>query len=97
MTIIVTANVAARYRGFLASCMLEIAPGVYTAPRMTRGIRDRVWLVLEEWYQEIAGGMILMTWRDKSLRGGQAIRVLGSSPTDLVDVDGLFLARRSGS
>ena len=43
MTVIVTVNVDARYRGFLASAMLEIAPGVYTAPRMTSGIRERVW------------------------------------------------------
>ncbi|TVR13365.1 MAG: type I-E CRISPR-associated endoribonuclease Cas2, partial [Planctomycetota bacterium] len=28
MTIVVTNDVADRYRGFLASCMLEIAPGV---------------------------------------------------------------------
>ena len=27
MTAVVTVNVAARYRGFLASAMLEIAPG----------------------------------------------------------------------
>ena len=43
MTVIVTRNVEDRYRGFLASCMLEIAPGVYTGPRMTPGVRDRVW------------------------------------------------------
>ena len=40
MTIVVTVNVEARYRGFLASTMLEIAPGVYTSPRMTSGIRE---------------------------------------------------------
>lgn len=93
MTIIVTVNVAARFRGFLASCMLEIAPGVYTSPRMTRGIRDRVWGVVESWYGETSGGMILMTWKDNSLRGGQAVRVLGRAPTDLVELDGMFLAR----
>ena len=37
MTVIVTVNVEARYRGFLASAMLEIAPGVYTSPNMTGG------------------------------------------------------------
>ena len=35
MVVIVTRDVADRFRGFLASCMLEIAPGVYTAPRMS--------------------------------------------------------------
>ena len=32
MCVIVTRDVPARVRGFLASCMLEIAPGVYTTP-----------------------------------------------------------------
>ena len=35
--VIVTINVEGRYRGFLASAMLEIAPGVYTSPNMTSG------------------------------------------------------------
>ena len=56
MTVIVTVNVDARYRGFLASAMLEIAPGVYTAPRMTSGIRERVWDVLADWYYELGQG-----------------------------------------
>ena len=46
MTVIVTVNVEGRYRGFLASTMLEIAPGVYTSPDMTAGIRERIWEVL---------------------------------------------------
>lgn len=46
MTVVVTRNVEERYRGFLASCMLEIAAGVYTGPRMTTGVRDRVWIAL---------------------------------------------------
>ena len=42
MTVVVTRNVPGRYRGFLASCMLEVAPGVYTNPGMTRAVRERV-------------------------------------------------------
>ena len=42
MTVVVTRNVAPRFRGFLASVMLEIAPGVYTAPEMSKGVRERV-------------------------------------------------------
>ena len=37
MTVVVTRNAPMRYRGFLASCMLEIGAGVYTSPRMNRG------------------------------------------------------------
>lgn len=41
MTVVVTVNVESRYRGFLASTMLEIAPGVYTSPQMTREREER--------------------------------------------------------
>ena len=61
MTVIVTVNVEARYRGFLASAMLEIAAGVYTSPDMTNGIRERVWDVLARWYYELGQGAIVMT------------------------------------
>ena len=36
--------------GFLASCMLEIAPGVYTQPDMSVSVRERVWTVLSGWW-----------------------------------------------
>ena len=41
MTIVVTRDVEARYRGFLTSVMLEIAPGVYVAPDLSAGVRQR--------------------------------------------------------
>jgi CRISPR-associated protein Cas2 len=94
MTVVVTRDVEARYRGFLASCMLEIAPGVYTSPTLSRGVRERVWAVLEGWHRELKQGAIVMTWRDESVPGGQAIRTLGDPPRVLVDVDGMVLVRR---
>jgi len=94
MTVVVTVDVAARFRGFLASCMLEIAPGVYTAPRMTRAVRERVWSILDEWHGELGGGGIVMTWRDVGLPGGQGVAMLGAPPKELHDADGIFLARR---
>ena len=87
MTVIVTINVEARYRGFLASAMLEIAPGVYTAPRMTHGIRERVWDVLLRWHNVLGNGAIVMTWRDPGSPGEQQIRSLGAPPKDIVDAD----------
>ncbi len=80
MTIVVTVNVEARYRGFLASAMLEIAPGVYTSPQMTAGIRDRIWDVLKKWHYELGQGSIVMTWRDPSAVGEQRIRTLAMRP-----------------
>lgn len=105
MTVVVTRNVSARFRGFLASVMCEIAPGVYTAPRMSAGVRDRVWSVLEGWWTLGADAMVLMTWPEPRLPGGQEVRVLGGAPEvetnapspppkrELVQHDGVYLAR----
>ena len=94
MTIVVTRDVEDRYRGFLSSVMLELAPGVYTGPRMSRGVRERVWQVLSEWYGSFGCGAILMTWRETTAPGGQAVLTLGEPRRDLVDVDGVLLVRR---
>ena len=93
MTVVVTINVEARYRGFLASVMLEIAPGVYTSPQMTQGIRERIWDVLTKWYYELNNGAIVMTWRDPAAVGEQRILTLGEAPKDIVDADGVCLVR----
>lgn len=95
MTLVVTRNVEDRYRGFLNSVMLEIAPGVYTSPRMTKGIRERVWMVLAEWHGELRNGAIVMTWRAPEEAGGQGLAYLGEPPRELVEVDGMVLVRRN--
>ncbi len=93
MTVVVTVNVEARYRGFLASTMLEIAPGVYTSPRMTKGIRNRIWTVLSGWHSQLGQGSIVMTWQDSVVAGGQQIRTLGEPPKSIVEADGVFLVK----
>ena len=93
MTVIVTVNVEGRYRGFLASVMLEIAPGVYTSPDMTAGIRDRVWDVLTGWHSQLGQGSIVMTYRDPSAVSGQNLRTLGDAPKEIVDADGVYLVK----
>ena len=93
MTVVVTVNVESRYRGFLASVMLEIAPGVYTSPRMTTGIRDRIWDVLSRWYYDSGQGAIVMTWSDSTAVGDQRIRLLGEAPKSIVDADGVYLVK----
>jgi CRISPR-associated protein Cas2 len=102
MTVIVTRNVAPRFRGFLASVMLEIAPGVYTGPRMTMGVRERVWEVLSQWFEAGAPvgqdpetcASIVMTWLDREAPGGQGIKMLGIPAKELVEADGVLLAKR---
>jgi CRISPR-associated protein Cas2 len=94
MTVIVTRDVAPRFRGFLASVMLEIAPGVYTSPRLSAGVRERVWEVMRSWFEALGGGSIVMTWRDVHAPGGQAVRTLGLPPRRLDEVDGTLLVFR---
>jgi CRISPR-associated protein Cas2 len=94
LTVIVTRDVEARYRGFLASAMLEVAPTVYIHPRLSAGVRDRIWSVLADWYATLRRGAIVLAWSDPSQIGGVGIRVLGLPPRKLEEVDGLLLVRR---
>jgi len=97
MTVVVTRDVEPRYRGFLASVMLEIAPGVYTAPDMSKGVRERVWNVIHGWHQALGRGAIVMTWLDNSAAGRQGILCLGQPPKALVDADGLLIVKRANT
>ena len=93
MTVVVTIDVELRYRGFLASVMLEIAPGVYTSPELTSGVRDRVWTVLKRWHSTLGNGSVLMTWADTSADGRQHIKTLGLPSKVIVNADGVHLAK----
>ncbi|HOB89204.1 MAG: type I-E CRISPR-associated endoribonuclease Cas2e [Bacillota bacterium] len=94
MTVIVTRNVSDRIRGFLASSMLELAPGVYTAPRHSPAVRERIWNVLEDWFVLEENASIVMVWSEHTMPGGQAVKALGVPPVELVEVDGLVLTKR---
>lgn len=94
MTVVVTRNVPDRYRGFLASCMCEIAPGVYTAPRMTVAVRKRIWRVLERWFTPGSDRAVVMTWRSPKAPGGQEFQMLGVPRKDLVNHHGIYLSCR---
>lgn len=94
MTVVVTRNVSARVRGFLASAMLELAPGVYSAPHISPAVRQRIWAVLSDWFPNERDASVVMIWQEREMPGGQAVQVLGSPPINLVEVDGLILGRR---
>lgn len=94
LTLIVTRDVAPRFRGFLASAMQELAPGVYVNPRMSAGVRERVWAVLTEWFNEIGGGSIVMAVRDNREEGGMAVSTLGIPARTLENITGMLLVRR---
>jgi CRISPR-associated protein Cas2 len=94
MTVVVTRNVSNRMRGFLASSMLELAPGVYSAPKISPAVRDRIWGVVSAWFTAEQEASVIMLWADPTQPGGQSVRVLGLPPVNLIDLDGLLIAHR---
>ena len=94
MVVVITRDVDARYRGFLGSAMLELAPGVYAQPRMSSGVRTRVWDVLADWYGQLCRGSVVMTWADSSANGGLGLASLGEPPKEIVAHDATLLVRR---
>lgn len=94
LAIVVTRDVPDRFRGFLASAMLEVAPTVYISPRMNPGVRSRVWETLSDWYAAEPQGSVILVWRDLKEIGGIGIKTLGETPRKLVEVDGLWLVKK---
>jgi len=95
MTIAVTRNTPNRFNGFLASCMHEIAPGVYAAPRMKKSVRERVWNVMMEWAELLPqdGGVVLF-WKSRKAPSGLGIRMVGWPKKEMTDHEGLWLTVR---
>ena len=90
---IVTRDVADRFRGFLASVMLEVAPCTYVSPRMSKGVQERVWFVLTQWHATEHSGSIVMIWRDREATGGVGLAHLGTPPKTLLEMDGMWITR----
>lgn len=93
-TLVITRDVEARYRGFLTSVMLEVAPGIYVSPQMSAGVRDRIWSVVSDWWSTLQRGSLVMIWRDKSAVGNLQIETLGEPAKEIVDADGVLLLKR---
>lgn len=95
MTIAVTRNTPGRFGGFLCSCMQEVAPGVYVAPRMKKAVRERVWKVMLEWAELIPkdGGVVLF-WKSRTAPSGMGLRLVGWPKKEIVEHEGLWLTIR---
>ena len=91
MTVVVTTALPDRFRGFLSSCMCEVAPGVFTSPNMNNAVRRRVWGVVSDWFMLFDGGSIVMTWPSKHEPGGQGLLTLGLPKRELVAHDEFVL------
>jgi len=94
MTIIVTRNVSNRMRGFLASSMIELDAGVYTSPRMSAGVRERIWTVIKSWWKYENEASLVMVWADSTSTCGQTVKTLGIPTIELVELDGIVISRR---
>lgn len=94
LCVIVTRDVEMRYRGFIGSTMLEIAPGVYVGPKLSKAVRERVWDVLSGWHAMLQSGSVVMTWRETTVPGGIRVLTLGEPAKELVEHEGSLLVRR---
>lgn len=93
MTLIITRNLPGRFHGFLASCLLEVAPGVYATPRLRKAVRERLWTVMSKWISEIPeDGGLLLVYPDKSAPSRIGMVSLGWPKRDFIDLDGVWLA-----
>lgn len=94
LTVLITRDVDDRYRGFLSSAMLEIAPGVYASPHLSARARDKIWGVLSDWHSKLGRGAITLVYPDGKADGGMAVRSLGCPPRVPVLLDGVLLMIR---
>lgn len=92
MTVVVTRNVPDRYRGFLASVMLEVSPGTYVSPDLSKGVRERVWSVCREWSGLLSSdGSVTMVWRDVTAPCALRIENCGVPKTRIEEHDGIWM------
>ncbi len=95
LVVVITRDVEERYRGFLGSAMLELAPGVYAQPRMSAGVRGRILDVLADWHGRLRRGSIVMCWAEPAAHGGLGVATLGEPAKDIIRHDAMLLVRRA--
>jgi CRISPR-associated protein Cas2 len=96
LVMLVTRDVADRFRGFLASVMLEVAPCTYVSPRLSKGVRERIWKVMSDWHFAEPRGSVVMIWRDREATGGVGLAYLGTPSKTVLEMDGMWIARAGG-
>jgi CRISPR-associated protein Cas2 len=94
LTVLITRDVEGRYRGFLSSAMLEVAPGVYASPNLSQRAREQVWSVMARWHTQLGQGAITLIYPDRQEDGGMVVRNLGSPPRQPIRLDGVLLTMR---
>lgn len=94
LTVVITRDVEDRYRGLLASAMLEAAPGVYVSKSLNARSRDDLWRVITEWHATLGRGSATMLFADAKADGGIVVRNAGTPARRAVRIDGALLMHR---
>lgn len=94
LTVVITRDLEDRYRGLLASAMLEAAPGVYVSKGLTARARDDLWRVIVDWHATLCRGSATMLFADAKADGGIAVRNAGAPSRRAVRIDGALLMHR---
>ncbi|CCG07921.1 type I-E CRISPR-associated endoribonuclease Cas2e [Pararhodospirillum photometricum] len=91
MILICASNTVDRVHGFLRSCMLNPHPGVYVSVTLDAGSRERVWTILEGWWNAEPQGTLLMMYKAKEKPMGLDFRSLGVPKRTVVERDGIYM------
>ncbi len=94
LTVVITRDVEDRYRGLLASTMLEAAAGVYVSRSLNARARDDLWAAMVDWHAMLRRGSITMLFSDSKEDGGIAVRNAGVAARRAVRIDGALLMHR---
>lgn len=87
MLVICVSDVADRFHGFLRSVMLNPHPGVYVDADLDAGSRERIWTILERWWEAEPRGMGIMLWRDKSRPMALDMRSFGAPKRKIIEYE----------
>lgn len=93
-TVVITRDVEDRFRGYLASAMLEASAGVYVSDRLTPRSRDALWATMSRWHAQLGRGVLQMLYADAKAEGGIVVRSLGTPARQAIRLDGLLLMHR---
>ena len=94
MVVICVSDVADRFHGFLRSVMLNPHPGVYVAMDLDAGARDRVWKVIEEWWEAEPRGMGVLIVRNKEKTGMMELKSFGATKREITEYDEIYAVKR---
>ena len=94
LTVVITRDVEDRYRGLLASAMLEASAGVYFSNGLSARARDKLWGIVSDWHLQLARGSLTMLFADSASDGGVAVQSLGSPTRRPIRLDGALLMHR---